>query len=70
MTGHGDIPMTVRAMKAGAVDFQPKPFRDQDILDAVSGAIERDRLRSIARCRFGAISKPWSLVTAEMKGGQ
>ncbi len=45
MTGHGDIPMTVRAMKAGAVDFLPKPFRDQDMLDAVSRAIERDRQR-------------------------
>ncbi|HTJ57532.1 MAG TPA: response regulator transcription factor [Devosiaceae bacterium] len=45
MTGHGDIPMSVRAMKAGAVDFLTKPFRDQDMLDAVAGAIERDRLR-------------------------
>jgi FixJ family two-component response regulator len=43
MTGHGDIPMTVRAMKAGAVDFLTKPFRDQDMLDAVTMAIERDR---------------------------
>jgi FixJ family two-component response regulator len=45
MTGHGDIPMTVRAMKAGAVDFLTKPFRDQDMLDAVTAAIERDRNR-------------------------
>ena len=43
MTGFGDIPMTVRAMKAGAVDFLPKPFRDQDLLDAVSRALEIDR---------------------------
>ena len=43
MTGHGDIPMTVRAMKGGAVDFLTKPFRDQDMLDAVAQAIERDR---------------------------
>ena len=43
MTGHGDIPMSVRAMKAGAVDFLTKPFRDQDMLDAVTTAIERDR---------------------------
>lgn len=42
MTGHGDIPMSVRAMKAGALDFLSKPFRDQDMLDAVSAAIERD----------------------------
>jgi FixJ family two-component response regulator len=45
ITGHGDIPMTVRAMKAGAVDFLSKPFRDQDMLDAVATAIERDRKR-------------------------
>jgi FixJ family two-component response regulator len=45
MTGHGDIPMTVRAMKGGAVDFLTKPFRDQDMLDAVLTAIERDRKR-------------------------
>jgi FixJ family two-component response regulator len=45
MTGHGDIPMTVKAMKAGAVDFLTKPFRDQDMLDAVMAAIERDRKR-------------------------
>jgi FixJ family two-component response regulator len=45
MTGHGDIPMTVRAMKGGAVDFLTKPFRDQDMLDAVMTAIERDRKR-------------------------
>jgi FixJ family two-component response regulator len=45
MTGHGDIPMTVRAMKGGAVDFLTKPFRDQDMLDAVVKAIDRDRER-------------------------
>ena len=45
MTGHGDIPMSVRAMKAGAVDFLTKPFRDQDMLDAVAIAIEADRRR-------------------------
>ena len=45
MTGHGDIPMTVKAMKAGAVDFLTKPFRDQDMLDAVAIAIERDRAK-------------------------
>src|SRR6201988_3714112 len=45
MSGHGDIPMTVRAMKGGAVDFLTKPFRDQDMLDAVVKAIERDRER-------------------------
>jgi FixJ family two-component response regulator len=45
MTGHGDIPMSVRAMKGGAVDFLTKPFRDQDMLDAVTVAIEQDRKR-------------------------
>jgi FixJ family two-component response regulator len=47
MTGHGDIPMSVQAMKAGAVDFLTKPFRDQDMLDAVAMAIERDRQRRL-----------------------
>ena len=45
MTGHGDIPMSVRAMKAGAIDFLPKPFRDQDMIDAVTAAINRDRVQ-------------------------
>jgi FixJ family two-component response regulator len=45
MTGHGDIPMSVRAMKAGALDFLAKPFRDQDLLDAVHAALEVDRAR-------------------------
>jgi len=63
MTGYGDIPMTVRAMKRGAVDFLPKPFRDQDMLDAVMAAIERDRQRRTAddnasqvRQRFGTLT--------------
>jgi FixJ family two-component response regulator len=54
MTGHGDIPMSVRAMKAGAVDFLPKPFRDQDMLDAVAAAIRRDGVR---RTEAGALSE-------------
>ncbi len=45
VTGHGDIPMAVRAMKAGAVDFLTKPLRDQDLLDAIQAALERDRAR-------------------------
>lgn len=48
MTGHGDIPMSVRGMKAGAVDFLPKPFRDQDMLDAVAAGIARDGARRAA----------------------
>ena len=54
MTGYGDIPMSVHAMKRGAVDFLPKPFRDQDMLDAVMAAIERDRQR---RASDGDMSK-------------
>lgn len=53
MTGHADVPMSVRAMKAGAVDFLSKPFREQDLLDAVKQAIERDRTR---RARLEAVS--------------
>src|SRR6201999_291793 len=49
MTGHGDIPMSVHAMKHGAVDFLPKPFRDQDMLDAVLAAIERDQQRRVVQ---------------------
>jgi FixJ family two-component response regulator len=63
MTGHGDIPMSVRAMKRGAVDFFSKPFRDQDMLDAVMAAIQRDRQRravdsdvSQLQQRFAALS--------------
>lgn len=63
MTGHGDVPMSVRAMKAGAVDFLTKPFRDQDMLDAVAAAIETDRQRRAAaeagrdvRARFESLS--------------
>ncbi|MFV3129022.1 response regulator transcription factor [Niveispirillum sp. KHB5.9] len=58
MTGHGDIPMSVRAMKAGALDFLPKPFREQDLLDAVSAAIEQDRTKRAAR---GAVTQLRSL---------
>lgn len=56
MTGHGDIPMSVRAMKAGAVDFLTKPFRDQDMLDAVAAAIaaDRSRRRELAAARDAA----------------
>ncbi|MCP3466814.1 MULTISPECIES: response regulator transcription factor [unclassified Bradyrhizobium] len=63
ITGHGDIPMTVRAMKSGAVDFLTKPVRDQDMLDAVQAAIERDRKRreiektvSNVRSRFESLT--------------
>jgi len=49
ITGHGDIPMTVQAMKAGAVDFLAKPFRDQELLDAIHRAVDRDRARRDAQ---------------------
>jgi FixJ family two-component response regulator len=75
MTGHGDIPMSVRAMKAGAVDFLAKPFRDQDMLDAVAAAVERDRARRLEadddaalKTRYAALSprerEVMGLVTA------
>ena len=59
ITGHGDIPMSVRAMKAGAVDFLTKPFRDQDMLDAVFAALDSDRKRwdrAGSRGAVGALS--------------
>jgi FixJ family two-component response regulator len=55
MTGHSDVPMSVRAMKAGAVDFLPKPFREQDMIDAITTAIERDRERRVADNASGEI---------------
>jgi FixJ family two-component response regulator len=63
LTGHGDIPMSVRAMKAGAVEFLTKPFREQDLLDAVQTALERDRLNredenliAMLRQRFSSLT--------------
>jgi FixJ family two-component response regulator len=81
MTGHGDIPMSVQAMKAGAIDFLTKPFRDQDILDAVAAALERDRNRrkdeqqlSDLRARFEALTERerevMGLVTAGLMNKQ
>lgn len=57
MTGFGDIPMSVRAMKAGAVDFLTKPFRDQDILDAVTIALDKDALRRQENAAHDAVVK-------------
>jgi len=63
ITAHGDIPMTVRAMKAGAVEFLTKPFRDQDLLDAIQQGLERDRTRraqeaeiALLRARFHSLT--------------
>jgi len=64
MTGHGDIPMTVRAMKAGAVDFLAKPFRDQDMLDAVSTAIERGRAQRAETSALAGLRAQYETLTA------
>jgi FixJ family two-component response regulator len=63
MTGHGDIPMSVRAMKAGAVDFLSKPFRDQDMLDAVAAALDRDRRRRRERQDLAALEARSAALT-------
>jgi len=64
LTAHGDIPMSVRAMKGGAVDFLTKPFRDQDMLDAVTTAISRDRARLIAEYAQVHLRKLFAGLTA------
>jgi len=76
MTGHGDIPMTVRAMKAGAADFLAKPFRQQEMLDAVTAAIERDRMRrkdeklvSSLRARFETLTPREREILASVSAG-
>jgi FixJ family two-component response regulator len=63
MTGYGDIPMTVRAMKAGAVEFLTKPFRDQDLLDAVQQALERDRVAWHQRAALAALRQRYDRLT-------
>ena len=76
MTGHGDIPMTVQAMKAGAADFLAKPFRQQEMLDAVTAAIERDRKRrkdekivSPLRARFETLTPREREILASVSAG-
>jgi FixJ family two-component response regulator len=64
MTGHGDIPMSVRAMKAGAVEFLTKPFRDQDLLDAVGVALEKDRVRRANEVRLSELRTRFQTLTA------
>jgi FixJ family two-component response regulator len=64
MTGHGDIPMTVRAMKLGAVDFLTKPIRDQDLLDAVAAAILRDQGRREDTAQIALLWEKYALLTA------
>ena len=77
MTGHGDVPMSVKAMKAGALDFLPKPFRDQDLLDAIQVAMERDRARlaredktSGLRARFASLTPRERDVMARVISGR
>jgi FixJ family two-component response regulator len=67
MTGHGDIPMSVRAMKAGALDFLAKPFRDQDMLDAVSMAIERDAAERRDADAIGSLRQAYASLTPREK---
>jgi RNA polymerase sigma factor (sigma-70 family) len=76
ITAHGDIPMTVRAMKAGALEFLTKPFRDQDLLDAIQQALEKDRARrhqdseiAVLRERFESLSPREREVTAMVVSG-
>jgi len=63
ITGHGDIPMTVRAMKAGAVEFLPKPFREQDLLDAIQRAIWQDRSARQQRAEMLALRRRYESLT-------
>jgi len=66
ITGHGDIPMTVKAMKSGAVEFLTKPFRDQDLLDAIHQALDRDRIARQLQSEIGELTKHYeSLTTRE-----
>jgi FixJ family two-component response regulator len=64
ITGHGDIPMTVKAMKSGAVEFLTKPFRDQDLLDAIHQALNRDRMARQQQSELGELRKRYELLTA------
>jgi FixJ family two-component response regulator len=63
ITGHGDIPMTVRAMKAGAVEFLTKPFRDQDLLDAIQQALDRDRVGREQRAETAELRSRFDSLT-------
>jgi FixJ family two-component response regulator len=64
MTGHGDVPMSVAAMKAGAIEFLTKPFRDQDLLDAVHRALELDSVRRAAATALAELRDRFDLLTA------
>src|ERR1700685_4118888 len=64
ITGHGDIPMTVKAMKSGAVEFLTKPFQDQDLLNAIQQALERDRVRRQQQNGLADLRKSYESLTA------
>jgi FixJ family two-component response regulator len=64
ITGHGDIPMSVKAMKSGAVEFLTKPFRDQDLLDAIHQALERDRVIRQQQSEISELRKRYEALTA------
>jgi FixJ family two-component response regulator len=64
VTGHGDVPMSVQAMKAGAVEFLTKPFRDQDLLDAIWQALERDRAARQRRAKMADLQRRHDSLTA------
>jgi FixJ family two-component response regulator len=64
ITGHGDIPMTVKAMKSGAVEFLTKPFVDQDLLDAIDQALDRDRVRRQQQSVLAGLRKRYEALTA------
>jgi FixJ family two-component response regulator len=67
ITGHGDIPMSVQAMKAGAVDFLPKPFRDQDLLDAIHQALARARHAHAQRAEVAALRRRFATLTPRQR---
>lgn len=67
ITGHGDIPMSVRAIKAGAVEFLPKPFRDQDLLDAVQAALDRNRAARTHRIETAELRNAHNSLTSREK---
>lgn len=64
ITGHGDIPMTVRAMKSGAIEFLTKPFRDQDLLDAINQALDRDRTTRQQQSELAGLRMRYESLTA------
>jgi FixJ family two-component response regulator len=67
ITGHGDIPMTVRAMKSGAVEFLTKPFRDQELLDAIHQALDRDRVMRQQQSEFAELRERYESMTTRQR---